>query len=158
MHFQRIFPSELPAVQMISSMYTELNLEHIEKNWSPIGEDHNSTERPLPYLFSRSLDPHLIMQCSRLGRCLDIATTNNKALFDEVYRQHELTSIQLGSNAIRLNESTFGAIVNGVLAGALQVVFCDLNISDSFCSLHHVNTIRDLVPCRLLQIKQRDSI
>ena len=113
MRIQRLFPDIGASVQLSGKAFTQT----IEKNWSPIGPKPTTPRDKTPadmYLFSRFLDPHEIVQCSRMGQCSPLVSTNHTAFFARFKRTHMLDTIHLGTNAVRVSEKLFGAIFHGL--------------------------------------------
>ena len=113
MRIQRLFPVVGASVQLSGKAFQQT----IEKNWSPICPKPPTTREKAHadiYLFSRFLDPHEIVQCSRSGQCSSFVSTNHTAFFTRFKRSHLLESIHLGTNAVRVSESLFGAIFHGL--------------------------------------------
>ena len=80
-----------------------------EKNWAPIG-NISANE----YLYSRFVDPHELVACNRAGRCRTAATTNRTEFFARFKSTHMVDEIHLGTNAVRVSDQYYGAILHAV--------------------------------------------
>ena len=110
MHVQRVFPSISAPVQL--RPWHHPHGQQWEKNWAPISEvaSHNGIS---DYLFARFLEPHQILQCNHLGKCKEAASTSQKAYFESLKARNNCSiAFHLGTNAVRINETHFGAIMH----------------------------------------------
>ena len=88
-----------------------------EKNWAPIDIIVNATTGATDYLFSRFIEPHQIMQCSKAGVCTEVASTSHSEFFDDVLTRHQMKHYHLGTNAVRLSDEHYGAIFHVMTPG-----------------------------------------
>ena len=110
MHIRAVLPHLLPPVQLRLPDIAASRAP--EKNWCALGPANTAGT----YLFARFAEPHQVLECRRDGACHVVATTSRAAFFTSLRRRHQLTSIHLGTNAVRVDSVHFGAILHGVVA------------------------------------------
>ena len=77
----------------------------------------NNATGDVDYLFARFVEPHQVLQCNKSGFCFERASTSNKAYFDALVRRHKLEGIHLATNAVRLSDHRFGALMHVMRKG-----------------------------------------
>ena len=58
------------------------------------------------------------MQCNKTGFCFELASTSNAAYFKALVKRHRLEGIHLATNAVRLSEQFYGALMHVMRKGA----------------------------------------
>ena len=106
---QRVLPSVAQAVEMQVSQSQLLSEHH---RWTPIDQTHNASTGRSDYLFASSIEPHQIVQCSRDGQCAEAAVTSHATFMKQFSDQHDGLTLKVGSNAVRVSEMHYGAILN----------------------------------------------
>lgn len=94
MKTQRLFP--IPGA-VIDLELVDRTMERKEKNWAPFGPSEAGG-----YLFSRTVDPHEVVDCGRNGSCTVAASSNATSFFARLKRIHNLKALHLGTNGILL--------------------------------------------------------
>ena len=114
MYVQAVLPEIGPAVQLRLKGIGEATSR--EKNWSPIDEivDNRTASGETNFLFSRSVEPHEVLQCSKAGQCESIASSSRKQYFSSLMWKYKMLSMHLGSNAVRIDEWHYGAIFHAM--------------------------------------------
>ena len=110
MAVQRVLP-------VASATAVRLNLKAwvtSEHQWIPIDQVSNTYTGHADYLFARSIEPHQIVQCSHDGQCTEAAVTSHATFFEQLSGQHQRVTFGLGSNAVRVSNEHYGAILSGV--------------------------------------------
>ena len=86
-------------------------VDGFEKNWSPIGPA--GQHEPDMYLFATYVEPHEIVQCHMgTGKCDVIASTSIKHMVSALLEKHNRTGVHLATNAIRLSNGQYGALMH----------------------------------------------
>ena len=113
MYIRQLWPVLTTAVQLHSTTL-DITDDAPEKNWSPVGTVLNSHTSQSDMLLARYVEPHQIVQCSRAGECVQAAVTSRRRFFAALKEKWSLTSIHLGTNAVRVNDTYHGAIFHGL--------------------------------------------
>ena len=114
MTVQRIFTA-MPMTESVDlHMQTDSqHKEHHSHQWIPIDQTRNINTGQIDFLFAQSIEQHQIAQCSHVGLCFKAAMTSNTMIFGKLKAQFgNNLQFQLGTNAVRVNETCFGAILN----------------------------------------------
>ena len=116
MTVQRVFPSATPAVELRFTASTA------ERQWIPIDQIANPNTGNVDYLFARNTEPHQIVQCSHDGLCVEAASTSHSMFFFNKFKTH-YDGLRLfeGSNAVRVSDKFYGAILNKKSAASKKV-------------------------------------
>ena len=113
MYIQRILPRIGTATPL-----SHRRLDRVEKNWAPISPAWQpSTSAPVAadeFLFARFIEPHEIVSCTRYGECRSVATSSQQRAFDGLVKKYGFESVHLGTNAIRVTDTLYGAILHAV--------------------------------------------
>ena len=109
MTVQRVFP--LPDALPVELDFESLSAE--EQQWTPIDQTHNSSSGHVDYLFARHIEPHQLVQCNQHGQCVEAAVTSHAKYFEQLSKTHGGLAFKLGSNAVRVSDQHYGAILNG---------------------------------------------
>ena len=122
MHMQRVLPTPLPSIPLSPpggpDPHKPPDYQGIrkrwEKNWVAIGPTGTSIDDNDDYLFARRLEPHEIFRCSRQGTCRNESATSHEAFFQSLLSQYQYIEFHLGTNAVRVSATHYGAIMHGV--------------------------------------------
>ena len=104
-----------------------------EKNWSPItalDDEH--------FLFARFVEPHDVLACAKTtGTCKLHSTSSNKPFFDALMQRHG-RFIHLATNAVRVSETHFGAVMHlrTLSRGGYMPVPYMFDAAPPFCITH----------------------
>ena len=85
-----------------------------ELQWTAIDQIYNNSTGRNDYLFTRSIEPHQIIQCSHDGQCIEAAITSHATYFKQLSERRGGLAFKAASNAVRVNDKYYGAIVSGV--------------------------------------------
>ena len=113
MKLQRLFPDDgkITSLDLIDG-----KMERYEKNWSPLAPDPTAPDSR--YLFSRNVEPHEVLSCSRLdGGCAATNKTENSPFWSKFMQLWGLRGLHLGTNAVALPNGKLVALFHGLPAG-----------------------------------------
>ena len=76
------------------------------------------------YLFATYVEPHEIVQCHMgMGECNVIASTSIKHMVSALLEKHNRTGVHLATNAIRLSNGQYGALMHLVRSFRGYILF-----------------------------------